>query len=102
MEIEKNKLNKKIIISEIIILCFIVGNYLYLNYYLQGINYEISYRSYLKEINQNKFFFNETEIIKDTEEFKMGYLIIISMSINLILILNHLFYLNKKYFIKNK
>jgi hypothetical protein len=93
-----DKINKKIFIYNCItFICLLIG-FFFLNYHLEAVNYEYSYRNYINyeysyKNYQNDFNFEENK----TEPLKIKPVLIGITAINLILLLNNLYYLMKYY-----
>jgi intracellular septation protein A len=88
------KLNTKIFLSSVITFIFLLISFLYLNSYMHQINFEFQYRNYLEEEKQNEFNLIDYEA-KDYKVLNFSKHFLIIMSITFILILNHLYYINK-------
>jgi hypothetical protein len=101
----KKEIEKKqqiiILTSNIIILVLSLYSFYSLFIIANELNNEISYKNYLKQqqqiTNTNPFIIDDLIPIEETtpEQLKFNNFILIALSINLILILNNLYFLNK-------
>lgn len=102
------KKDKKVIISFVIALCFLIISFMTLNYYFESLNYELQFREYNKDINESEVIeiINNGSVNKTVNsncspsqniEKEFIYYISIPLVIALFGILNALYWIFEKY-----